>query len=300
MNSISRRGFLRGGALALGGWMLLPATGRADGAADPSRFILMADTHVCGDRDAREHDCNPDETFQLAVKRILEVSPRPSGILVAGDCVYLHGEKRDYEALEEFVRPLRAAGIPLLMAMGNHDNRAAFESIFPDAAILHGGHLKDRRCAVIETPHADWYLLDSLQETNHTPGRFGTEQLDWLAARLDTAPDKPALLLAHHYPKTKADDNGLEDSEEFLKRIGPRRQVKGYIYGHSHAWSMRQRDDGLHLVNLPANAWLFDEKNPRGFVEVRLREDGCDMTLHCLNQADKRHAERHALVWRSA
>ena len=286
--------------MALGGWLFLPATGRAEDTVDPNRFVLMADIHVCADRNARERDCNPDETIQQAVKDILELTPRPAGVIVAGDCVYLHGLKPDYEALKEFLEPLRGAGIPLLLAMGNHDRRASFASVFSDAAILHGAELADRKTAVIETPHADWYLLDSCKITHHTPGLLGEEQLSWLAERLDKAPSKPALLVAHHYPRTSEKDNGLADTEAFLKVIGPRRQVKCYFFGHSHAWSLKQREEGLHLVNLPTNAWLFSPEHPRGFVDAQLEEKGCALTLHCLDRGDKRHGEKHALDWRSA
>lgn len=300
MTPISRRSFLAGGAAALGGWALLPAAGHGAETADPNRFVLMADTHVCADRNAREHDCNPDETFQQAVRDILELTPRPAGLIVAGDCVYLQGRRADYEALAEFLQPLRGAGIPVLLALGNHDNRENFQAVFPDAAILKDGALKDRKCAVIATPHADWHLLDSLQKTDYTPGRFGAEQLDLLAARLDKAPARPALLLAHHPLRKQPDDGGLEDTGEFLKVVADRKQVKAYFFGHSHAWSVKQREDGMHLINLPANAWLFDEAKPRGFVDAHLLADGCELTLHCLDRKDPRHGEKHALPWRSA
>jgi len=300
MQYVSRRSFLKTSALAVGGWALLPATGQADGSVDPNRFILMADTHVCGNRNTSEHDCNPDETFQQAVKDILELKPRPAGIVVAGDCVYLHGEKQDYEVLKELAQPLHEAGIPLLLAMGNHDNRENFQAVFPNAVILGGDTLKDRRTAIIEAPHANWYLLDSLKETNCTPGHFGEEQLTWLATHLDKEPSKPALLVAHHYPQATVDDNGLEDTEAFLKIIQPRKQVKCFFFGHSHAWSLKKGEASLHLINLPANAWLFDEKHPRGFVDAQLREQDCLLTMHCLNRSDKRHGEEHTLEWRNS
>ena len=82
MESISRRSFLAGSALAVGGWVFLPATGRAEGSVDPNRFVLISDTHVCGDRNAREHECNPDEMIQQAVKDILELAPVPAGVMV--------------------------------------------------------------------------------------------------------------------------------------------------------------------------------------------------------------------------
>ena len=299
MQRISRRSFLAGSAATLGAWVLLPGTGHGEDNVDPNRFVLMADTHVCGDRKAEEHGCNPDETIQQAVKDILELAPRPAGVIVAGDCVYLHGKTRDYEALEEFLGPLRQAGIDLLLALGNHDNRENFQPIFPDAVILSGAGLSDRRAAIVDTPHASWYLLDSLKRTNYTPGHFGEEQLSWLAAELDKAPSKPALLVAHHYPQATANDNGLEDTEAFFKIIQPRRQVKGYFFGHSHAWSLKQDTNGLHLVNLPANAWLFDEQQPRGFVDMHLQKQGCVMTLHCLDRSDTRHGEKHTLDWRA-
>ncbi len=298
MHVLSRRSFLAGSALSLGGWVLLPAIGRATENNDPNRFVLMADTHVCGDLMVSARGCNPAETIQQAVKDILKLEPRPSAVIVAGDCAYDHGEKRDYEALQGFLQPLRQQGIRLLLAMGNHDNRQRFQEVFPDAAILSGSPLEDREAALIETPYANWYLLDSLKKTSYTPGHFGEEQLAWLTTSLDKAPSKPALFVAHHYPRTTDDDNGLEDTEAFFKLLQPRKQASAYFFGHSHVWSLKQGPEGLHLVNIPANAWLFDEKQPRGFVDARLREDGCDLTLHCLDRNDNHHGEKHTLQWR--
>lgn len=300
MQSISRRSFLKAGAAAAGGWVLLPALGQAADAVDPNRFVLMADTHVCANRTVVERGCNPDETFQQAVRDILELAPRSAGVIVAGDCVYLHGKQADYAVLKEYLEPLRTAGVPILLALGNHDSRESLEAVLPDAVILRSTALADRRAAIVSSPYADWYLLDSLEKTNSTPGRFGEEQLAWLAASLDKNPAKPALTVAHHYPKKKEEDNGLIDTEAFRALIGPRKQVKAYFYGHSHAWAMSADDSGLHYVNLPANAWLFDDSLPRGFVDAHLDETGATLVLHCLDRKDSRHKEEHRLNWRNA
>ncbi len=299
MHPISRRSFLAGSALVVGGWAFLPGRANAAGKTDPDRFVLMADTHVCADRNKVEHECNPDETFQHAVRDILELKPRPAGVIVAGDCVYIEGRPQDYETLKEFLTPLRDAGIALLLAMGNHDNRDAFSKVFPDAAIVKGSSLTDRKAAVIETKHANWILLDSLEKTNFTPGIFGAEQLKWLDEQLDKHPSKPALLVAHHGPRVSPKDERLTDTEAFVNVISPRKQVKCFFYGHSHEWSLSCRDDGIHFVNLPANAWLFTEKQPRGFVDAQLGRNKIDLTLHCLNRNDARHGETHRLEWRS-
>jgi len=299
MQQISRRAFLAGSALTIGGWALLPGRADAAGKSDSNRFILMADIHVCADRNKVEHECNPDETFRRAVSDILELKPRPAALIVAGDCAYIHGKQEDYEALKEFLDPLRHAGIAILLVMGNHDNRDALGRVFPDAAILNDSSLKGRKAAVIETNHANWFLLDSLEKTNFTPGLFGDEQLEWLAEQLDKNPSKPALLVAHHGLKITPDDNELVDTEAFLKVVSPRRQVKCYFFGHSHVWSLSQRPDGIHLINLPANAWLFNDKQPRGFVDAELSRKKINLTLHCLNRNDTRHGQKHVLEWRS-
>jgi len=299
MRQISRRSFMAGGALAIGGWVFLPGKVHAAGKPDPNRFILMADIHVCADRNKVERECNPDKTFQQAVKDILELKPRPAALIVAGDCVYIHGRPEDYEALKEFLGPLREAGIAILLAMGNHDNRDALQKVFPDAAILNGSHLTDRKTAIIETEHANWFLLDSLEKTNFTPGLFGEEQLKWLADELDKNPSKPALLVAHHGPKALPEDHQLTDTEAFLNVVSPRKQVKCYFFGHTHVWSLSQRADGIHFVNLPANGWLFSEKPPRGFVDAKVGRKKIDLTLHCLDRSDARHGEKHRLEWRS-
>ena len=298
MQSISRRSFLKAGAAVAGGWMLLPALRAAAEAVNANRFILMADTHVCADRTVTEHGCNPDETFMGAVEGILALTPRPAGVIVAGDCVYLHGRESDYSVLKELLEPLRAAGIPILLALGNHDNREALEAVMPDAVILGNDAPVGRKAAVVSSPHADWYLLDSLEKTDHTPGRFGEEQLAWLAELLDANPAKPAITVAHHYPKQRDDDNGLMDTEAFRAVIDPRKQVKAYFFGHSHAWSVKSEEGGLHFVNLPANAWLFDEAMPRGFVDAQLDATGITLHLHCLEREHARNGEEHRLEWR--
>ena len=299
MRRISRRSFLAGGAVAVGGWALLPGNADAKEEAAANRFVLMADIHVCADRTKVERGCNPDETFQQAVKDILELTPRPAGLIVAGDCAYIHGRPVDYNTLKGFLNPLRDAGIAILLAMGNHDNRNAFQKAFPEAAILSGPPLEDRKAGVVETEHADWFLLDSLEKTDYTPGLFGEEQLKWLAARLDKNPSKPALLVAHHGLKLLPEDHLLTDTEAFLDVISPRKQVKCFFYGHTHIWLLGQRADGIHLVNLPANAWLFNDRQPRGFVDAWLAAKKIDITLHCLDRSDPRHGEKHTLEWRS-
>ncbi|MGB7933682.1 MAG: hypothetical protein WCH04_15950, partial [Gammaproteobacteria bacterium] len=50
----------------------------------------------------------------------------------------------------------------------------------------------DKHVSILETPRANWFLLDSLQRTNDLLGRLGEVQLQWLAKALDARADRPA------------------------------------------------------------------------------------------------------------
>ena len=79
----------------------------------------------------------------------------------------------------ELVQPVREVGLPIHFALGNHDHRENFWTAFPKQRPDDPPPVVDKHVSVIETPRANWFLLDSLQRTNYTPGRMGDEQLAW-------------------------------------------------------------------------------------------------------------------------
>ena len=296
---ISRRRFLSA-SLAAGAGLALPGRLLAeDVPVDPHRFALLADTHVWEHRDREHAGVKPAENFALARKEILALRPRPAAMIIAGDCVFIHGKPGDYAVLAEQVRPIREAGIPIHFVMGNHDNVPNFYATFPDAKPSGQPPLDGEHVGVVRAPRADWVLLDSLQKTNHTPGRLGEAQLKWLADTLDASPQKPALVVAHHNPDRNPKTSGLQDTAALLDVLGPRKQAKAYFYGHSHAWRYGKTDEGIHLVNLPTLVWLFDKSQPRGWVDARLRPDGLDLTLSALDKNHPRDGQKLELKWRA-
>jgi Icc protein len=295
---LSRRQFLTG-SLAAGAGLLLGDRLLADASSvDANRFVLLADIHIWEHRDRDVRGIRPATNFLLARQEFLALAPRPAAAIVAGDCVFDQGQAADYAVLAELVQPIRQAGLSLHLVLGNHDNRENLYATFPDARPSGTPPVVDKHIAVLETPNANWFLLDSLHKTKYTPGRLGTEQLDWLARALDARPDKPALVVAHHYPDQKPKTSGLEDTQALFDVLLPRKQVKAYVFGHSHRWA-HQVQDGFHLVNLPTPAWIFDETQPRGWVDARLRPDGASLTLHALDKTHKANAQTLELTWRT-
>jgi 3',5'-cyclic AMP phosphodiesterase CpdA len=105
--------------------------------------------------------------------------------------------------------------------------------------------------------------MDSLFEDEKGSGYLGRSQRDWLAKELDARKEKPALLFAHH----NLED--LVDNQHFWYVVKPRKQVKAYIYGHTHVYQQSVWDD-VHLINLPALGWEFQKGKQPSVGQTRL------------------------------
>jgi 3',5'-cyclic AMP phosphodiesterase CpdA len=159
-------------------------------------------------------------------------------------------QRRAEGGFTDLLQPIRKAKGPVHLALGNHDNRERFREALNTEKVAKRP-VADRQAALIKAPRANWFVLDSLEKTLSTPGVIGREQLDWLAKALDEHSSKPALILVHHNPGALANVRGLKDTEAFMGVIRPRKQVKAYVFGHTHRWSVTPDESGIHLINLP-------------------------------------------------
>jgi hypothetical protein len=295
---ISRRDFLAG-AIATGAGLFLPQPlWASEKPVDPNRFVLQADSHVSEDRAREYRGVKPAHNFALVSRRVLADKPLPGGWIIAGDCACNEGKSGDYAVLAEVTEPARKAGIPMHFALGNHDHRENFWRAFPEAKPTGGLPVPDKHVSIVDTPHVRWFLLDSLDKTNVTPGLLGKAQLDWFANALDAHADKPALVVAHHDPNSGGRTSGLRDTEALFAILAPRRHAQAFFFGHTHAWHVANYK-GIHLVNLPATAWLFDAKQPRAWVEAKLEPDKATLTLHALDEKHPAHRQTVNLKWRT-
>jgi 3',5'-cyclic AMP phosphodiesterase CpdA len=202
----------------------------------------------------------------------------------------------------KLLEPIRAAGMPIHIGLGNHDNRERFWAAVP-AEHRQDAPVKDKHVALIETERANWLMLDSLNVTLEIPGLLGADQLAWLARTLDARADKPALVMVHHNPPFAGRDpqksGALLDTAALLDVLAPRKHAKVLFFGHSHRWSHEQRPDGLHLVNLPATAYVFDAGQPSGWVDARIQLDGATLALHTLDPSHPATGQKLDLHWRT-
>jgi predicted phosphodiesterase len=299
---ISRRRFLTG-SLAAGAALLVPQwLSAADADADPHRIALLSDTHIHQDpKSIHKTNVNPYENLSRACAEIVALDARPAAVLHGGDLANHAGNPGDYATLLQCLDPLRRAGLPIHLALGNHDERQNFWAAVP-ADDARQKDVNDRHALLVEAPRANFYMLDSLDGTTKTPGTIGTTQLAWLTRELDSRPNKPAIVIVHHDPHDpqakKEKVTGLVDTAAFFDAILPRKQVKAYVFGHTHDWRYFEYR-GVHCVNLPPTAWLFKEGRPRGWVDLNLKEDGATFELRSLDPKHPQHGEKFDLKWRA-
>lgn len=285
---------MAGACAMLGGLPL-----KAEPARRRDHLALLADIHIHKNKAHVVHDLCPFEHFEIVREEILADPAEPARVIVAGDCAYGTGLVEDYATMIEGFLPFRERGLPVHLALGNHDHRKnILEAMAKYENKPAPKTVPPKATALIETPSANLFLLDSNVPPNQVIGFFGEAQLLWLAEELDKRPDKPALIFAHHHPMPVKKQPGLLlDTEEFKKVIRPRRQVKGYLFGHSHRWTY-EKEDGIHYVNLPTTVWRFDKSQPYGWVLATLDETGMNLSLRCIDKKHPKHLEERRLAWR--
>jgi 3',5'-cyclic AMP phosphodiesterase CpdA len=295
---ITRRRFLKG-SLAVGSGVVAARHLLAEERAhSENRFVLMADAHIAADRDAVVRGAHMANHLKQAAREITELAPRPQAAMINGDCAYLAGESEDYEVLSDLLTPIRTAEVAVHLTLGNHDHRERFRGAIPTLA-LEDPPIANRHTMVLESRHANWFLLDSLEKTNHTPGTLGQRQLEWLDRELRVRRDKPALVVAHHNPDVRERISGLTDTAALFKVLHKHANVKAYVFGHTHSWDVRKDDRDIYLINLPPVAYVFAAGRPSGWVDVRLTASGATLTLNSLDKSHAQHGETTSLTWRS-
>jgi 3',5'-cyclic-AMP phosphodiesterase len=295
---ISRRQFLTRSLAVGAGLMLSPNLFAATRKVDEHCWALFSDIHIAADRKHIAREINMADNLIMVAKEVIELKKRPAGVLVSGDLALSNGQQEDYATLAELLQPLRAAQLPIHLALGNHDHRERFwDALLEEKTVSRP--VVDRQIEIIRTPRANWFVLDSLDKTHSAPGVLGETQLTWLAKSLDANADRPAVIVIHHHPDASGTEKGaLVETKELFAIIRPRKQVKAYFFGHTHRWNVAQDSSGIHLINLPPVAYLFDTSLPNGWVLANLEKQGMRLELRCLDRKHKEHGRVLDLKWR--
>ncbi|WP_225010148.1 MULTISPECIES: phosphodiesterase [Novosphingobium] len=194
----------------------------------------------------------PDEFNRQRLDRVLAelaaLEPRPDLLLLTGDLVD-RGDRASYERLDE---ALQGLPFPVHFALGNHDERATFRAVFPDVAFT-DGFLQ----YAIEGGPLRLLVLDTLEEGRHG-GAFCETRAQWLAARLNEAPEQRTLVVLHHPPmEVGIPWMNTDPAEAWVERLAHvlrgRANVTGLICGHIHR-AITARWEGHLVATCPSTA----------------------------------------------
>lgn len=257
----------------------LPAAGAE---VDEGLIAILNDTHIGAQQAA---DAAIPANLRSTIEWLLALPKRPAAVIINGDLALKDGRRGDYERFAKLIAPLQAAGLPLHLTMGNHDDRAVFYDVMKESSSA----VESKFVSMVELPGVNLFLLDSLKATMVTQGLLGPAQIDWLVKLLNTHADKPALLFAHHNPRLGGEPlhfpGGLEDSEPLWRALSTRKHVKAYIHGHIHHRNFFEHE-GIHILNTPATSYVADKKtSTTGWTMLRLTAEGAEATTHA-HQAD--------------
>ena len=272
----SRRQFIT----QLGAAVALSQVETSAAEVDDNLIAILNDTHI-----GAQHPVSASIPTNLrdTIAWLLALPKRPAAVVINGDLALRDGKRGDYEHFARLIAPLRDAGVPLHLTMGNHDDRAVFYDVLksekPELPAVESKHV-----GVVKLAGANLFLLDSLKETMITQGLIGTAQMAWLRKLLDQHADKPALVFAHHNPRLGGEalhfPGGLEDSEELWKAFAQRPHVKAYNNGDIHHRNFFEHE-GIHILNTPATSYVADKKtSTTGWTMLRLTPNGAEATTH--------------------
>ena len=199
-------------------------------AADQT-LILIADTHIQPESDDRLDGEDTFANLNAVLARIAASRIKPDGFIFAGDLAN-GGEPESYRRLAVVVENLQEVyGVPVALALGNHDAREAFRN-----DLLKRPPLTELHNDVVTIGPLRIIVLDTLVH-GRPYGRLGHDQLGWLKLQLGTRAEAGTILVMHH-PPTRGVVDALNqillfDVEEFHNTINGT-DVIGILAGHVH------------------------------------------------------------------
>ena len=248
-------------------------------------------------------ECNMADRLKQVVAEVAKLDRKPVCALVNGDLAFNRAGPADqYTTFAKLIEPIRAAGIPLHLGLGNHDSfdrfAAGLDRLRPKERPVDG-----KQVLVVELDRVNLVVLDSFDPKNAVGGKLGESQLKWLVAALDARKDKPAVVCVHHPLQFEAGKggafNGVADSAALWPILKDRAWVKAYVFGHTHTWKLAEKD-GIHLMNLPAIGYPFAKAEVSGWVDANFGATGVKLEVRAIDPKHANHGKTAELKWRTA
>lgn len=247
------------------------------------KIIHLTDPHIVAAPEPL-YGTDPRQRLARAIAHINRHHNDAAFVWMTGDLVH-DGAEASYQALRAVLADCR---VPVHLGLGNHDARAPFKRVFPDAPMGEPDYLQ----YVVETPEGAFIMLDSV-EPGLESGRLDATRLAWLEARLAELAGRAVYIGIHHPPQ----DTGIGAMDQirltqgavaFGDMLTAHGGVRHIFHGHVHrplsgTWRgipvssvpSTNHQVALRLSSAPTVIGCFD---PPGYGVVLI--DGATLTHH--------------------
>lgn len=221
-------------------------------SSSPLRILHLSDTHLFGD--GTLHYGMVDTL--AATRRVLERAGRLGAVdvVVASGDLSDDGSAESYRRLRDEIEPWAAKrGATVVYAMGNHDNREAFETV-----------LGPRRRALTVGGFRLVSLDTSVPGSGY--GAIDADSLAWLRRELAAPAENGSIVVAHHPPVPASTALlaalELQNADELLE-VCAAGDVRAILSGHYHH-ALATEAAGVPVIVAPGIANTTDALAPRG------------------------------------
>lgn len=197
------------------------------------KIIVFTDTHIC---DAGENiiGLDPSARFLDGLAKACSAHLDAEQIIITGDLTH-HGRVSQYERLKDH---LADCPLSVTLMLGNHDDRANFLQVFPDAPLTQGGFVQSH----LDVGEARLICLGTLDGSPRPAdihsGFLCPDRLNHLRSALDGAKLRPVVLFTHHPPYdtgfTGMDSIGLRNKDDLIALLKSHNAPVQIISGHVH------------------------------------------------------------------
>jgi Icc protein len=192
------------------------------------KFLVMSDLHLVSPGQL-SHSIDTTARLDLAVAHINEFHNDAAFCILAGDLTDI-GDAASYARLADHTASLP---MPLHMTLGNHDDRGAFAAQFGQDKLSETGYA-DR---IIDDESGYRIIMLDTLIADTDAGDLAPVQLEFLQNALDTAHDRPVIIVMHHNPApfgVPMDFIRLGNAEEFAAIAQSHPDIRQVITGHVH------------------------------------------------------------------
>ena len=193
------------------------------------KFIHLTDPHLV-EPGALLHQLDPLQRLREALASIAAEHADAAFVIITGDLCDA-GQANGYAALRD---ALSALPMPVHLMLGNHDDRAVFRRLRPDAPDDGSGFVQ----FAFSAGGQRFVCLDTLEQ-GASKGTFCERRAAWLAAELERSAPAPVLLFLHHPPfpigMAPMDRIALTDPALLRQTLAPHRaRIRHLFFGHLH------------------------------------------------------------------